>query len=128
MKRARGCGRRGHLKVIWRHDKRQFYEYRRYKLRWGECSDSGPVPDCIHGATLTYGADEAWMLRVSYCESTWNRFAVNPSGSTGLFQFMPSTWATTPYGNRDIYSAKWQSLAAAWMQAVAGRSGEWVCT
>jgi hypothetical protein len=68
------------------------------------------------------------MLSVSMCESTWNRFAVNgSSGSTGLFQFIPSTWATTPYGGRDIYSAKWQSLAAAWMWR-QGRSGEWVCS
>jgi hypothetical protein len=116
------------MKRTWRADKRDYFRHRAYKLRWGDCTDTGPVPDCIHGAALTYGADESWMLRVSYCESTWNRFAVNgSSGSTGLFQFIPSTWATTPYGGRDIYSAKWQSLAAAWMY-VQGRSGEWVCS
>lgn len=119
-----------HRKVIrhrWRAHKRAFYRHRAYKLRWGDCTDAGPVPDCIHGAALTYGADESWMLRVSYCESTWNRYATNgSSGSTGLFQFLPSTWATTPYAGRSIWSVRWQSLAAAWM-FVSGRSGEWVC-
>lgn len=124
---ARGTGHRGLLKHWWREAKRAFYEHRAYKLRWGDCSDSGPVPDCIHGAALTYGADEGWMLRVSYCESRWDRFAVNgSSGSTGLFQFIPSTWKTTPFGSKSIWSAKWQSLAAAWME-IHGRAGEWVC-
>lgn len=119
-------GNRKAIKRSWREHRRRFYRHRSYKLRWGDCSTSGPVPDCIRGAALTYGADEAWMRRVSWCESRWDRFAVNPSGSTGLFQFKRSTWATTPYAAKSIWSVKWQSLAAAWMN-VQGRSGEWVC-
>jgi soluble lytic murein transglycosylase-like protein len=115
------------LKRLWRREKDNYYEHRKYKRRWGSCTHAGPVRDCIHGAALTYNADESWMLTVSYCESTWDRFAQNPSGSTGLFQFLPSTWYGTPYGDKDIYSVKWQSLAAAWMY-VQGRSGEWVCS
>jgi hypothetical protein len=126
LKRARGCGTRGHLRAIWRKDKRAFYRHRAYKLRWGDCGDAGPVPDCIHGAALELGADESWLLGVSHCESHWDRFARNPSGATGLFQFMPSTWASTPYGANSIYSVRWQALAAAWMYT-QGRSGEWVC-
>jgi hypothetical protein len=127
LKCAAGLGHRRAIRDHWRRDKRAFYRHRSYKLRWGDCSDAGPVSDCIHGAALTYGADEGWMLRVSYCESTWNRFAVNgSSGSSGLFQFIFSTWRTTPYGERSIWSVRWQSLAAAWMWK-QGRSGEWVC-
>jgi hypothetical protein len=126
LARARGCGYRGKLKARWERDKRAYFQHRRYKLRWGDCGDTGPVPDCIHGAALTYDADEGWMLRVSMCESRWDRFAYNPSGSTGLFQFMRSTWASTPYGGHSIYSVRWQSLAAAWMWSV-GRQNEWVC-
>lgn len=130
--RERRCAVTDHARVrmrsIWLSYKHRFYRYRAYKLRWGDCTDAGPPRDCIHGAALTYHADESWMLRVSYCESTWDRFAVNSeSGSSGFFQFQPSTWKTTPYGGKSIWSEKWQSLAAAWMQAVAGRSGEWVC-
>lgn len=129
QRRLLACANAAHRKAMkrtWRKDKAAFYAHRSYKLRWGDCSHSGPVPDCIHGAALTYGADESWMLNVSMCESRWDRFAANPSGATGLFQFLPSTWATTPYGGRSIYSVKWQSLAGAWMQ-INGRSGEWVC-
>ena len=46
--------------------------------------------------------------------------------STGLAQFMPSTWNGTPYRARSIWSAKWSALAAAWMYNQK-RSGEWVC-
>lgn len=119
--------RPAHARQYWDTRERGYFHYRAYKLTWGNCSDAGPVPDCIHGAAVTYHADEGWMLRVSYCESTWNRFAVNPSGSTGLFQFMyPSTWKTTPFGDKSIWSAKWQSLAAAWMES-RGQQGAWVC-
>lgn len=124
--RARGCGYRGKLLARWERDKRAFYRHRVYRLRWGNCGDSGPIRDCIHGAALTYGADEGWMLGVSLCESGWERYAHNPSGAESWFQFLPSTWATTPYGGRDITSAKWQSLAAAWMWT-QGRQNEWVC-
>jgi hypothetical protein len=114
------------MKATWRRDRAAYYQRRHYRLRWGRCTDAGPITDCIHGAALTYGADEGWMLAVMYCESTGNRYAHNASGAESWFQFLPSTWETTPYGGRDITSAKWQSLAAAWMDVV-GRSGEWVC-
>jgi soluble lytic murein transglycosylase-like protein len=123
---AAGPGNRAAMKRQWRRSRAAFYRHRAYKLRWGDCTASGPPRDCIHGAAETYGADETWMLRVSWCESRWNRFAVNPSGSTGFFQFMSSTWATTPYAAKSIWSEKWQSLAGAWMN-VNGRSREWVC-
>lgn len=51
---------------------------------------------------------------------------VSPNGFyLGLFQFSWSTWGTTPYARRGSpKSAKWSSLAAAWMER-HGRSGEW---
>lgn len=124
---AAGPGHRKAMKALWRREKKSYNEHRKYKLKWGSCTDAGPVGDCIHGAAVTYSADESWMINVSQCESSWDRYAQNPSGSSGLFQFLPSTWETTPYGNKDIWSVKYQSLAAAWMYVV-GRSGEWVCS
>lgn len=39
-----------------------------------------------------FGANTDAALRVMACESGGNKFAKNPSGASGLFQFMPSTW------------------------------------
>lgn len=86
---------------------------------------------CVERAILTYRLDgwqASWMRRIPGCESGWDPHAVNGggSGSLGLYQFMPGTWASTPYGRHSPFSAKWASLAAAWMVR-AGRSREWVC-
>lgn len=92
------------------------------------CSQSRPRA-CVELAVRRYrltGWQAAWMRRVPGCESRWSVGAYNPSGASGLFQFMPGTWATTPYGRRSIWSARWQAHAAAWM-VLQGRTGEWVC-
>lgn len=94
-----------------------------------KCSQTRPRW-CVERAIVTYrltGWEAAWMRRIPGCESGWNPYNRNGgSGSTGLFQFLPSTWATTRYARRSIWSAKWQALAAAWMLR-QGRAGEWVC-
>ena len=67
------------------------------------------------------------MLRVAKCESNLNPFNVTaPHFATGLFQFLPSTWATTPYAERDIFDPEVNAYAAAWMWSV-GRRNEWAC-
>jgi hypothetical protein len=89
-----------------------------------QCSQTRVVP-CIRRAALRHGQPYADALRVARCESSldpYNEYA----GHYGLYQFLGSTWATTPYGFRWIYSAKWQALAAMWMWA-HGRRGEWAC-
>lgn len=93
-----------------------------------KCSQAQPVW-CIERAIMTHrlpAAGAAWMRRVARCESGLSPYAKNPSGSSGLFQFMPSTWARSGYGHHSIWSAKWQSLAAASFYR-QGRTGEWVC-
>lgn len=101
------------------------------RVAMDRCSQNRPRW-CVERAILTYrftGWRSSWMRRIPACESGWNPYAVNGggSGSTGLYQFMPSTWSSTPYGRRSIYSAKWQSLAAAWMLRVGRAPGEWSC-
>ncbi len=54
------------------------------------------------------------------------RYAVNPSGSYGLFQFIRSTWKSTPYGDEDVFDPEANANAAAWMWS-EGRKSEWVC-
>jgi hypothetical protein len=67
------------------------------------------------------------LYRRAACESGGYAFARNPySDASGLFQFMPSTFATTPFGRLSIWSPYANAMAAGWMQA-HGRGGEWVC-
>ena len=80
----------------------------------------------IYAAADRYGQSRSDMLRVAECESNLNPYAVNPSGSYGLFQFIRSTWKSTPFGNKDIFDPEANANAAAWMWS-EGRKSEWVC-
>jgi soluble lytic murein transglycosylase-like protein len=67
------------------------------------------------------------MLRVARCESNLDPSAYNPrSGASGLFQFLPGTWRTTPFAGNSIFDPWASANAAAWMWSV-GRRGEWSC-
>ncbi len=80
----------------------------------------------IYQAADRYGQSRDDMLRVATCESNLDPNAVNPSGSYGLFQFIRSTWKSTPYGDQDIFDPKANANAAGWMWQ-QGRRSEWVC-
>ena len=81
----------------------------------------------IAKAAKKFGQSESAMVRVARCESVLDPCAVNPSGPYyGLFQFLKSTWKTTPYADRDIFDPEAQSLATAWMWK-QGRKNEWAC-
>jgi len=80
----------------------------------------------IYQAADRYGQPRADMLRVARCESNLDPYAVNPSGSYGLFQFIRTTWKSTPYGDRNIFDPHANANAAAWMWS-QGRRNEWVC-
>lgn len=91
----------------------QAMTHREY-LAWKHC-EQGIVKSCIHRAAIHRGVDYDYMLAISYRESRWNPLAKNPSSTaSGLFQFLTSTWANTPYAGRPIFSAKWNALAAGW--------------
>lgn len=94
-----------------------------------KCSQASPRW-CVERAILTYrlrGWQAAWMRRIPACESTWNATIRNASGHSGLYQFGAGTWASTPYASRNVLSAKWNALAAAWMVSVHRAPGEWSC-
>jgi uncharacterized protein YraI len=90
-------------------------------------SSGGSVVDIIYAAADAYGQNRAAMLQVAQCESVLDPNAINPiSNASGLFQFLPGTWATTPFASYNIFDPWANANAAAWMWSV-GRRGEWVC-
>lgn len=96
--------------------------YRRVLLQHEQVTTS------IRLASIVYGQSYSLLLRKALCEtggSLWPR-SHNPSGASGLFQFLPSTWRSTPFGGFSIWSPWANALAAGWMHA-HGRGGEWEC-
>jgi len=81
----------------------------------------------IYAAADEFGINRAEFLRVARCESNLDPYNVTPPHSaTGLFQFLPSTWASTPYADDDIFNPALNAQAAAWMWT-HGRRNEWEC-
>ncbi|MBA2247082.1 MAG: SH3 domain-containing protein [Chloroflexia bacterium] len=97
-----------------------------------------PVPTTGQGADMVaiiYAAADKWgqpradMLRVARCESLLDPRAVNKSsGASGLFQFMPSTFAFTPNGKagQSIFDPVASADAAGWMWK-NGMRNHWAC-
>jgi len=85
------------------------------------------VGEAINLAAMVYGNQET-LWRKARCETggTFDPGAHNASGASGLFQFLPSTWRSTPYAPFSVWSPYANALAAGWMHKV-GRGGEWVC-
>ena len=79
----------------------------------------------IANAAKKYGQSKSVMERVARCESSLNPCAVNRSGPYyGLFQYLKSTWNSTPYSNRSVWDP--EALATGWMWK-KGRKNEWAC-
>jgi soluble lytic murein transglycosylase-like protein len=93
----------------------------------GQPATGGDIVEIIRQAAREYGQPEEDLLRVGRCESNLDPRAVNPAGPYyGLFQFLRSTWASTPFADRDIFDPAANAQAAAWMWQ-QGRRGEWAC-
>jgi len=83
----------------------------------------------IYQAADKWGQSRTDMLRVARCESFLDPNIVNPaSGTSGLFQFRPSTFAFTPNGKRgeNIFDPWSNADAAGWMWA-NGMRHHWAC-
>lgn len=86
------------------------------------------IAQAIHNAFTPLG-DRAvqWAFNVAWCESRYHPNSVNSSsGASGLFQFLPSTWAFTPQHSQSPFDPIANSNAAAWLYARDGPS-QWVC-
>ena len=80
----------------------------------------------IKRAAANFGQDYGTAKTIAYRESRLNPKATNSSsGAAGLFQFMPGTWASTPYRKRSVYHPRWAALAAMWMWSKGGQH-HWV--
>jgi len=88
----------------------------------------GPMQDLIRQAFAPLGSGaQAWALRIARCESQYNPYAVNrSSGAAGLFQFLATTWAGTPYAGQSPFDAVANARAAAWLLQTYG-AGQWEC-
>lgn len=82
------------------------------------------IQQIITNAATRWGQDPSIALRVANCESRFDIYAHNPSGATGLFQFMPATF----YGNggRNLFDPEDQAEIAMKMWH-AGQKGQWSC-
>ena len=91
---------------------------------------SSEIEAIIREAAAAQGADPEQLLRVAYCESRFNPGAYNASGASGLFQFLPSTWAANSvragYAGASVFDAVASANVAAWMFA-HGQAFQWVC-
>jgi hypothetical protein len=88
----------------------------------------GSIQDIILNAFAPLGAGaQQWALRVAKCESGYNPNAVNrSSGASGLFQFLPSTWAALPWHSQSVFDPVANAQAAAYYYQHSG-PGPWVC-
>lgn len=84
-------------------------------------------------AGIVYGQDWRSMRRCWLSEGYRNaergerrivRMNRQGSGASGPGQFMPGTWAVTPFGHLDIFNVQAQAFATAWMRS-QGRGNEW---
>lgn len=91
---------------------------------------AGSIEQVIIAAANKYGVDPQYLLRIARCESGYRTNAYNASGATGLFQFMPATWASfsakAGYGGASIYDGTAQANVAAWAFA-NGLASHWEC-
>jgi hypothetical protein len=91
---------------------------------------SADIEAIIREAASRHGADPDQMLRVAWCESRFNASAYNPSGASGLFQFMPRTWSANSVRAGLAGASPFDPVAAAnvaaWMFA-RGSANLWSC-
>lgn len=84
-------------------------------------------------AGIVYGQDwrhmqRCWLSEGYRLSERFDRRIVRlnrgGSGASGPAQFMPGTFASTPYGHLDLFNVHAQAMATGWMWSV-GRRVEW---
>jgi soluble lytic murein transglycosylase-like protein len=94
-------------------------------------SGAAEIEAIIREAAAAQGADAGQLMRVAYCESRYNPGAYNASsGASGLFQFMPATWAANSVRAGFAGASPFDPVAAANVAAymfARGQAYQWVC-
>lgn len=97
---------------------------------------STTIEDAIRLAAVVYHVDPRMLERKASCESTgghgYNPHAIGHrqvagERPVGLFQFLPSTWRSTPFARFSPFDPLAAALAAGWMHGPAHRGTEWAC-
>jgi peptidoglycan hydrolase CwlO-like protein len=93
-----------------------------------DTSSVAAIKQIIMDAFAPLGAaGQNWALAIARCESNYNPYAVNrSSGASGLFQFLPSTWAGSPYASQSVFDPVANAKAAEWLYNRSG-AGQWQC-
>ena len=86
------------------------------------------IQDLIRGAFQPLGDGAVnWAEKIAWCESRYDPNAVNSeSDAAGLFQFLPSTWAGTPFASDSPFDPSANAHAAAWLLQTYGPN-QWEC-
>lgn len=108
--------------------------YRDEASRWRKVAATSPDAELsLQLAGIVYGQDWRHMQRCWLSEGYRNaergerrivRLNRGGSGASGPAQFMPGTWAGTPFVQLDIFNVHAQAMATGYMWR-AGRRGEW---
>ncbi|MDO8563301.1 MAG: G5 domain-containing protein [Candidatus Limnocylindria bacterium] len=85
----------------------------------------------IRTAAARWSVDPEQLMRVAYCESRYDPYAFNPRASdSGLFQFIPRTWAANSvragYGGASPFDAVANANTAAFMFG-QDQAWQWTC-
>lgn len=89
----------------------------------------GSVAEALTLAAAVYGVPRGELAAVTWCESRHRPWARNASsGAAGLAQFMPGTFAATPFGRAGLspFSPYASALAAGWLWTRSGWA-PWSC-
>lgn len=94
----------------------------------------GSVTACLKVAARRHGVSHTLLRAIATCESGLRADARNPTPvgprgehASGVMQFLPSTFAGTPYRGRSIWSPRWNTLAGAWLISRVG-TGPWAAS
>lgn len=108
--------------------------YRDEASRWRKVAATSPDAELsLQLAGIVYGQDWRHMQRCWLSEGYRNaergerrivRLNRGGSGASGPAQFMPGTWAGTPFGHLDLFNVQAQAFATGWMWD-SGRRSEW---
>lgn len=99
-----------------------------YRARLQERVRRPDVQEALALASFIYRVPKPLLERLAWCESRMNPRAYNPSGASGLLQFMPQTWRGNYYGRAgfSVWSPYANALGAAHHIRRYG-TGAWDC-